>query len=420
LFMGECNLIRISAAGKEVKYCEVRNSQSFDETGDQFDIVTLNDVTARVKAMQTVKTQDDRWKLALEGSEIGVFESDLRSGSGSASASWYQLLGLTSGMERDSDQEWHARVHPDDLGSVVANDARCIDGLTDRAESTFRMRVRDDSWHWMRSVLKVTERDEDGTAIRLLGTMTDITEQKQLDELKDNFVATVSHELRTPLAALYGALGLLGASIGDDASSQTRKLLGMSHRNSTRLIAMIDELLDFQKLNGGHFSIKIDQLEVVGLIRKVCADFEAFAQTFGVSFDVNTAEEKIFIDADPLRLKQVITNLLSNATKFSMQSGVVSVMLERDDETCRISVTDNGCGISPEFTKRVFTPFSQQTEVSPRSTKGTGLGLAICKGLMDMMNGEIGFESEPDVKTTFWVTLPLSTVNEINQADHNL
>jgi signal transduction histidine kinase len=405
---GDDSILNIKSEDGSQKFYEIQLSLPIILHRKTQYFVTLIDVTRRVHALQSVEDQAHRWDLALQGSQIGVFESDLRTGSGFASQTWFDLLGLSKIKGRDSDAEWHARVHPDDLALVVSSDAQCIEGLTEKSEATFRMKVQDDTWHWMKSILRVTERDSVGKAVRLLGTMVDITEQKRVDELKDDFVATVSHELRTPLAAVYGALGLLRGTIGSTASEKTKKLFGMAYRNTTRLIQVVDELLDFQKLKTGHFSVEISRVDIVDIVKQVSIDNDSYANLFKVNLKVNTQSQKLFVDADPLRLKQVITNLISNAAKFSFADGLVSLNVTSDEDSCVISIIDNGYGISKEFSKRVFLPFSQQADHLTRNKGGSGLGLAISKNLIEIMSGEIGFSSKPNIETVFWIKLPLA------------
>lgn len=404
---GEEDIIVIPDADGHKNYYEVKLSQFAHARNNLSHVMTLSDVTCRVRALQAVEDQEHRWDLALQGSQIGVFESDLRTGAGFASQTWYDLLGISKAKGRDSDAEWHARVHPDDLTRVVSSDAQCIEGLSEKSDASFRMKVHDGTWHWMKSILRVTERDDTGKAVRLLGTMVDITEEKRIDELKDDFVATVSHELRTPLTAVYGALRLLSSSTGVSASEQTKKLLGMAYRNTSRLIQVVDELLDFQKLKTGHFSVNTTRIDLVDIVEQVGMDNELYAEKFDVTLKINTPNQTVQVNADPLRLKQVITNLVSNAVKFSFPNGSVAVNVTCGKCECTVSIVDNGRGISSEFSKRIFLPFSQQADHLTRNKGGSGLGLAISKSLVELMSGEIGYRSEPNVKTTFWIKLPL-------------
>ncbi|WP_392337466.1 ATP-binding protein [Loktanella salsilacus] len=406
-YNGDAEIISILSADGNENYCGVQLSRPAGAHDNIKHIVTLTDVTRRVRALQAVQGQEHRWDLALQGSQIGVFESDLRTGTGFASQTWFELLGISKAKERDSDAEWHARVHPDDLALVVSSDAQCIEGLSEKSEASFRMMVQDGTWHWMKSILRVTERDGTGKAVRLLGTMVDITEQKRVDELKDDFVATVSHELRTPLAAVYGALRLLSESMSMSASEKTKKLFGMAYRNTSRLIQVVDELLDFQKLKTGHFSVEMSRVDIVDIVNQVGIDNELYAKKYEVTLIVDTPKKSIFLNADPLRLKQVLTNLVSNSAKFSFPNGSVIIRIELEKSNCMISIIDNGHGISSDFSKRIFIPFSQQADHLTRNSGGSGLGLAISKSLIELMSGEIGYHSEPNVETTFWVKIPV-------------
>ena len=535
------NTIELPTIKGGPRYCEVSLSQFTAAGGQVLNIVSLNEVTSRLRAWQAVKDQEKRWNLALEGSQIGVFESDLRTGEGVASDAWYQLLGICNADGRNSDDEWRAHIHPEDRPKVEAIDAECIEGRIEKSEAKFRMRGGDGSWRWMRSILRVTERDADGNAVRLLGTMiditslesaqnlaearkeglemlmanapvamavvaldgrfillndacyaifgyppgaleqqalwklgkdetfgnvkdevdrlmtgtinasrieehyikpdgaaadiafrlsvvraeepsdtrlilqmVDITEKKRLESLKDDFVATVSHELRTPLASIHGALRLLAEEIGAEASERVDKLLELAGRNSLRLTEVVNDLLDFQKLTAGHFSVSLAPVDVVDLVSQTTADNAPFADKFNVTVDLDVLAEAVFIQADPQRLKQVVTNLLSNASKFSTPGATVRVASKVSDRVCTVSVSNNGPGISSEFAQRIFQPFSQQAEHLTRNREGTGLGLAISKELVDNMGGEIGFDSVPNVLTTFWVRFPIVTPDQLS------
>ncbi|WP_174860856.1 PAS domain-containing sensor histidine kinase [Sulfitobacter maritimus] len=528
------NIIALPRGLGGARYCEVSLSQFLGEGGRPFNIVSLNEVTSRLRAWQALKDQEERWNLALEGSQIGVFESDLRTGKGVASDAWYQLLGICDSDGRNSDEEWRARIHPDDRAMVEAIDAECIEGRVEKSEAKFRMRGADGSWRWMRSILRVTERDSAGDAVRLLGTMidvtslesaqnlakarkeglemlmanapvamavvaldgtfillndacyplfgyspgvleqmsfwklsetdtlgkvkaevdefltgkinasrieeryekpdgtiidiairlsvvrhedpqdtrlvvqmVDITEKKRLESLKDDFVATVSHELRTPLASIHGALRLLTEEVGEGRSSRVDKLLELADRNSVRLTQVVNDLLDFQKLTAGHFTVSLADVDAVGLVQQTIVDNEPFADKFNVSFAADLPDQAVLVRADPQRLKQVVTNLLSNASKFSTTGGTVRICLNTADDACTIFVENDGPGISSEFGTRIFQPFSQQAEHLTRNREGTGLGLSISKELIENMGGEIGFTSTPHVATVFWVRLPL-------------
>ena len=186
LGIGElANVVSLPSAHPEPRFCDISLSQFTDKSGRSLTIVSLNDVTRHIRSWQALKDQEERWNLALQGSQIGVFESDLRTGSGTASDTWYQLLGIRRVDGRDSDLEWRERIHPEDRAEVEALDAECIEGRVETSEAKFRMRVGGGDWRWMRSMLRVTERDREGNALRLLGTMIDITPLESALELAE-------------------------------------------------------------------------------------------------------------------------------------------------------------------------------------------------------------------------------------------
>lgn len=520
---------------KGTRYLEVRQSRYSEDNGPMLNIVRLADVSLRVQAQMALRAQEQRWNVALRGSQIGVFESDLLTGEGKATDTWFHLLGVEDPEGHDSDALWHAAVHPDDRLRVIEADAACEDGLTERSETKYRILHKDGTWRTMHSVLMVAERDSMGKAVRLLGTMSDITElqqatdrarareeelrqliertpipmtvmtrggrflivneacerllgysadelqrqtlwsltdnealaelqrevaemqddgsgvhsservyerpdgtkvdfairvtklsdnrrgrgylvaqmlditeQKRVDRLKDDFIATVSHELRTPLASISGALGLLRVKAGDALDEQSRHLLEIAGRNGQRLKELVDDLLDFQRLATGGLSLEMEPVEILSVVQQAVEETQPLAQKFDVSIQIETEDSLFRAEADPKRLKQVIVNLLSNAAKFSPSQDRVLVKVQRAGGDCHVAVTNHGRGISPEFRQHIFRPFSQQAVPETRDREGSGLGLAITKGLVDRMHGRIGYDSVPNERTTFWVRFPMS------------
>lgn len=242
---------------------------------------------------------------------------------------------------------------------------------------------------------------------RLIVQMIDITEQRRLARLKDDFVATVSHELRTPLTSLQGALGLMQGLPFDRDPELLRRLLDLASRNGARLLTLVEDLLDFQRLGTAQLPVRLEPVDAVEVVGEALAAGRVLAAKFGVRLEMQAPEAAIMVQADPERLKQVVVNLLSNAAKFSAADDRVTLAVAPEAKGCVISVTDHGRGISAEFSKRIFTPFAQQDEHLSRDREGSGLGLAIAKRMVERMLGEIGYESQPGERTTFWVRLPL-------------
>lgn len=249
----------------------------------------------------------------------------------------------------------------------------------------------------------------DGDRINaLVGTAEDITERKKIERLKSEFLSTVSHELRTPLTSIRGSLGLLHGSAHSLSSEQLRPLVEIAYKNTDRLIKLINDLLDIQKLEAGEMRFSFDVHEVDALIRHALAANAGLGEEYEVSFDLKQGLPGVRVEVDLDRFAQVLTNLLSNACKFSPPGERVEIepSLREAGCTVRIAVTDHGPGIPPEFRDRVFHRFAQADSSTTRRKGGTGLGLSIAKGMIERMGGRIGFRSVEGAGTTFYVDLP--------------
>jgi PAS domain S-box-containing protein len=237
----------------------------------------------------------------------------------------------------------------------------------------------------------------------------DVTERKRLERLKDEFVSMVSHELRTPMTSIAGALGLLMGNAAGPLPDAAARLLTIAHANSQRLVRLINDILDIQKIESGQVVFHLRHLGLRALIEQTIEANRAFAQGFGVSIrlDDASADGEVFGDAD--RIAQIVTNLLSNAVKFSSGGDEVVVTIERRGENMRISVRDHGPGIPEEFKPRIFEKFAQADSSDARQKGGTGLGLSIVKQLVHQHGGTVGFEPAPGGGTIFHCELPRSS-----------
>jgi signal transduction histidine kinase len=243
----------------------------------------------------------------------------------------------------------------------------------------------------------------------LLRALRYATERKRLERLKDEFVSTVSHELRTPLTSISGSLGLLmGTAAGILPGSATR-LLEIAHDNSQRLVRLVNDILDIEKLESGHVVFDLKPVDVGLLVEQTVEAVTGFAESHGVNISVDVAAAVHKVQADTDRLSQVVTNLLSNAIKFSPRDGHVGVAVEKEKEgdLVRISVRDHGPGIPLAFKSRIFERFAQADATNTRQKGGTGLGLSIVKQIVERLGGEVGFADAPGGGTIFHVELPI-------------
>ena len=247
---------------------------------------------------------------------------------------------------------------------------------------------------------------------RFIMTARDVTQERQIARLKDELVSTVSHELRTPLTAISGALGLMAGRAAGELPDRARRLVAIGAKNADRLVHLVNDLLDMDKLQSGKLVFHFGKGELGPLLAEAIEQIEPFAQRFGVDILLTQPDEPIIATFDPRRLCQVMTNLLSNACKFSPAGSAVRVALEREGTMARISVADEGPGISPEFRARLFKRFEQEDGAHQQGHTGTGLGLAISKGIVDAHGGAIRLDPSAGRGSTFLVELPLSPPTE--------
>ncbi len=232
-------------------------------------------------------------------------------------------------------------------------------------------------------------------------------ERKRLDKLKDEFVVTVSHELRTPLTSITGSLGLLVSGAGGSLPDSVARLVRIAHSNCERLVRLVNDILDIEKLESGSWVFNLSRVDVRSLLEKTVKDNHGFAESHGVRVRIGTDSiATVHVRADPNRLSQVITNLLSNAIKFSARDQEVIVTIETGADLVRISVQDNGSGIPTKFRSHIFERFARADATDARVKGGTGLGLSIVKQIIDRLGGEVSFEDAPGGGTIFSIELP--------------
>ena len=248
-------------------------------------------------------------------------------------------------------------------------------------------------------------RDEQGIVAAVVSA-EDITERKQVDRMKDEFVSTVSHELRTPLTSILGSLGLLRSGVAGKLDHEAQSLIGIGYENCERLLNRINDLLDIQKLVAGKMCFEVDAHELVPLINQAIEINRGFSERFQVRFSFGAKLPGIRVRVDKVRFQQVMSNLLSNAAKFSPPRETVEISMQQRNDRVRIAVADHGPGIPTEFQDRVFQRFTQADASDSRQEGGTGLGLSISRELVEHMHGHISFISEPNRGTTFFVDLP--------------
>ena len=243
----------------------------------------------------------------------------------------------------------------------------------------------------------------------------DLTEEKRAEKLKSEFVSAVSHELRTPLTSIRGALGLLVGGVAGVMSEKAIPMLTMANDNAIRLTSLINDLLDFEKLEYGGMQFLLEPTSLRELLGKSIQANQGYAHTFKIPIQFQTADgDDVTVLVDSQRFIQVLSNLLSNAIKFSRKNGHVDVRTSIASSWVRVEVQDYGIGISKLFESSIFQKFSQEDAKAARKYAGTGLGLSLAKNMIEKMHGRIGFTSVEGEGSVFYIELPIQ--HDLKQA----
>lgn len=236
-----------------------------------------------------------------------------------------------------------------------------------------------------------------------LVAMLDVSERHEIERLKREFVAMVSHDLKTPLSSVRGMLVLLSAGAAGELPPKAGPIVQSAEEQLERLIKLINDLLDVQKMESGKFSVELKDVSIRALLEESFDAVEQVADDSGVTIEISGGDERVL--ADPDRILQVIINLLSNAIKFSPRESKVNMRIVNEADFVEVRVEDQGRGIKKEFQETIFERFKQVEKLDSTEKKGTGLGLAICKMIVEEHGGSIGVVSEDGTGSTFWFRL---------------
>lgn len=354
---------------------------------------------------QRLRESEERLGLALEASGLALFDWNVSTGEVLLSAKWGDIVGGPRRPLRTSISELRDLVHPDDVPGMEKLVRAVLVGRIEHYNLDHRVRTQAGGWRWIASRAKVVERGADGRASRITGTNADITERKELEQLKSGLISVVSHELRTPLTSIVASLALLREGSAGELPGEARAFVDMAAENSDRLAALVNDLLDMERAESGQLDLRPRALDAAELLARVAALNAPYCERHGVRL-VTQAAPGLTLLADEDRTIQVLTNLVANAAKFSPRDGEVHLNAEKQTQGIRLSVEDHGPGIPDEFRPRIFQKFAQADASDARRRGGTGLGLAISKALVERMGGRIWFESAPGRGTRFHVELP--------------
>jgi PAS domain S-box-containing protein len=237
----------------------------------------------------------------------------------------------------------------------------------------------------------------------------DISERLRNERQKDEFIAMVHHEVRAPLTAVRGAVGLLEGGVGGEMTERGRELVEIAHRNSERMERLVNDILASRQLESGRMEFRFETAELMSLIEQAIESTSSYGEKHGVDLEIRERLEGAMVRVDPGRMIQVVTNVLSNAVRFSPAESTVVIGVSRRGGLLRVAISDSGPGISEDFRDRVFEAFARANHESWRHRSGTGLGMSISKGIIEELGGSISFETEVGVGTTFFIDVPESS-----------
>jgi len=369
---------------------------------------------ARRQAERALRQSEQLYRAIGESIDFGVWVCDASGRNVYASDSFLQLLGVT--QQQCSNLGWTDLLHPDDVQATTSAWLECVrTGGTWYREHRFR--GADGNYH---PVLAqgVPTRDENGRLNGWAGINLDISRIKRTedalrdaDRRKDEFLATLAHELRNPLAPIRHAARLLGLRGLDEAQTQAAR--DIIARQVARMALLLDDLLEVSRITRGHLELRQEPVSAASLLRAAVETTRPLIESKRHQLLIRAPEEDFDIVVDPLRISQALSNLLTNAAKYTDPGGRIVLLLQRTDREVVFSVTDSGIGVPAAALPSIFEMFSQVDSAIDRSEGGLGIGLALVKGLVSMHAGSVEAASEgPGQGSTFTIRLPGSRVRE--------
>lgn len=372
------------------------------------------------RAQRELRLGQERMELALQGGNLGYWDVDLLTNRMIVNERWAQMLetSLTE-LTPTTRNVWIAALHPDDRNHVLAVEEAYLEGRSDHYEAKYRIITRKGNIRWQLSRGAAIERDKNGKATLMVGTVMDITEAQETmqalitakeqaesaDRIKSAFLASMSHELRTPLNSIIGFTGMVLQGLAGPITEEQKKQLGMVRTSARHLLDLITDILDISKIEAEQLNIMSEIFDLRKSIEKTVQIMLPLAEKKNLRLNFKIGKEISELRGDQRRTEQIIINLLSNAVKFT-DHGEINLNCYSDNNTIILSVEDTGIGIKPENLQIIFDAFRQVDMGIARTQEGTGLGLNLSKKLVEMMAGSIYVKSEWGKGSTFTIRLP--------------
>ncbi len=362
------------------------------------------DLTERNRGEAALRESDNRFRTIFEEAGTGIAVTALDGRLLDVNPTFAEMLGYSVEELLELD---HSTLfqNPKSLAAYEPLLKSLIGSRRTRYRSEVQLRRRDGSEMWAATTVSVLPGSEEGSTVGLV-MVTDITERKQVERLKDEFVSVVGHELRTPLTSIRGSLGLIDAGVVGAISAEASEMIAVAITNTDRLVRLINDTLDAERMEAGRSELDLTAVAGASLVQQALAVVQATADAAEITVNCDLADVDVWADAD--RIVQTLVNLFGNAIKFSPRGSEIQVTVKDDGEVADFVVSDRGRGIPPDQLESVFERFRQVDGSDAREKGGTGLGLAIARGIVEQHGGRIWAESGEGVGTTFHFTLPLA------------
>lgn len=363
----------------------------------------MADMTKRKNHDAALRLSEERFRRAFDDAPIGMALI-------SVEGLWLKVNRALCDMIGYTDEELvgtnlHAVTHQDDIEAELKILQELLAGKFSSYQLEKRYLHRDGSFVSVMLIVSLV-RDASGAPVYFVKQIEDITRRKEVDRLKNDFIATVSHELRTPLTSIRGSLGLIEGGALGKLPEKAAAMLKIAYQNCERLVRIINDILDAEKIQSSGVELHLGSVPVRSFLQQALAVNEGYGVRYHVRFVLQATHAFLAFLADADRLMQVMANLLSNAAKFSPPGAEVIVRASERATRVRVEVEDNGTGIPEEFRGRIFDKFAQADSSTSRHFEGTGLGLSITRQLIEAMGGTIGFQSTTGQGTIFYFELP--------------